>query len=48
MHDQHRRVTEQPPLDIKETVGWLKAVTFLVQLRDWWWLLKAKLFGLAI
>ena len=25
MHKQYRRLTEQPPVDMKETYGWLKA-----------------------
>ena len=25
MHEQYRRLTEQPPVDMKETYGWLKA-----------------------
>ena len=25
MHGQYRRLTEQPPVDMKETYGWLKA-----------------------
>ncbi len=25
MHRQYRRLTEQPPVDMKETYGWLKA-----------------------
>ena len=26
MHGQYRRLTKQPPVDMKETYGWLKAV----------------------
>ena len=27
MHGQYRRLTEQPPVDMKETYGWLKTAT---------------------
>ena len=47
MHGQSCRLTEQPPVDMKETYGWLKAAIFLLQLRDWLLLLKTKLFGLG-
>ena len=29
MHGQYRRLTEQPPVDMKETYGWLKAANLL-------------------
>ena len=48
MHCQYGRLTEQSPLDIKETFGWLKATNLPgLQLRDCWWLLKTRLLGLG-
>ena len=47
MHGQYCRLTEQPPVDIKETYGWLKAANLPAATEALVLLLKTKLFGLG-